>query len=764
MTGIGTRSRKIDGYDKAIGRALYTDDIQLSGMLHAKIKRSSHIHAKIIHIDTSAAEKLPGVFAVVLGHEIAVPYGVIPWTKDEYPLCTDKVRYIGDAITAVAAIDEETANAAIKLIQVTYENLSPILDCETAAQTGNTPNSKVNEHAKRGNVTKHVALSFGDVDTALAESDVVVDNTFMFHGTTHAPIEPHCAIGDYNPRNGLTVHSSTQVPHYLHRSLAEVLGLSESHIRVVQPVVGGAFGGKSEPFDLEFIVAKLAMKTHRPVKCLYTREEVFLAHRGRHPMRMHFRCGADKEGRIKAVKSHIDIDGGAYASFGLVTAFYAGQLLTGPVGFDTYAFEATRYYTNKPACGPKRGHGSVQPRFAFEIHLDMLAEKLGMCPIDLRKDNFVGEHSRTVNGQAIGSMGLHQCLNAVAKASGWYERRGKMGYGRGLGVATSMYISGTNYPVYPNDMPQSSVQIKVDRSGRITLFSGASDIGQGSNSVLAHIACEELGAALESIHVVSSDTDLTPVDLGAYSSRVTLMMGTAAKDACQKIKRKIQMATAAHWQDKAPEDILLANGRVYCRGDTSLSISLVEAIWLAEAQFGALCDAGNYITVPRGGDYRGGTIGASPAYSCTAHIADVEVDVKTGKIKVHNIWVAHDCGKAINPTLVEGQMEGSTYMGYAEVAMENMLYGEGVRSGMLVGPNLLDYRIPTSLDTPIIEAHIVERPDPNGPYGAKEAGEGPLHSTIPAVANAIYDAVGIRLFELPFTPAKILQAIQKGGC
>lgn len=777
--GIGARRRKIDGLDKATGRAQYADDIQLPGMLHAKIKRSVRAHARLVSIDASAALAMPGVIAVITGADFDdKKYGIIPWTKDEEPLCREKARYIGDAIAAVAALDEETANAAVKAIRVEYEDLPYVGDVDEAKTTGDVPESKVNELAKRGNVTKRVELSFGDVDGALAGAAHVVDDTFSFQGTTHAPIEPHCAIGDYDHRGHLTVISSTQVPHYLHRDLAEILGLPESRVRVVQPVVGGAFGGKSEPFDLEFVVAKLSMKTGRPVKCLYTREEVFLAHRGRHPMRMRFTSGCDEQGCIKAVKSDIDIDGGAYASFGMITSYYAGQLLTGPVGMETYAFTATRYYTNKPACGPKRGHGSVQPRFAFEIQLDMLAEKLGMDPIELRKRNFVGEGQRTVNGQLLGSSGLLECMEAVAKASGWRERRGQLPRGRGLGVATSMYISGTNYPIYPNDMPQSGVQVQVDRSGRVTLFSGASDIGQGSDTVLATLACEELGVEMGDVRVVSSDTDLTPVDLGAYSSRVTLMMGHAALEACRKLREQVQDAVCALWNDDeaarkvtdgacAPDDVLLGDGRVWYRGDTSLGMTTREAFRVAEARFGTLGATGGYRTHARGGDYRGGTIGASPAYSATAHVADVEVDEETGYVHVHKIWVAHDCGRALNPVLVEGQIEGSTYMGMAEVWMEEMLYGDKAfhggknrRHGMLVGPSLLDYRIPTSLDTPPIEAFIVEKPDPNGPYGAKEAGEGPLHSTIPAVANAIYDAVGVRLFELPFTPAKVRAALK----
>jgi CO/xanthine dehydrogenase Mo-binding subunit len=482
--------------------------------------------------------------------------------------------------------------------------------------------------------------------------------------------------------------------------------------------------------------------------------------------------GAQEDGTILAVRNLIDIDGGAYASFGMITAFYAGQLLTGPVGMKSYHFHATRYYTNKPACGPKRGHGSVQPRFAFEVMCDMMAERLKIDPIEFRKHNAVAEMSSTINEQKIGSLALKEVLDQVASASSFYDKRGKMPFGRGLGVASSMYISGTNYPVYPNDMPQSSVVVRLDRSGRIILFSGAADIGQGSNSVLAQFAEQELGAKLEQISVISGDTDLCPVDLGSYSSRVTLMMGLAAKEALEKARRSLAESFAhylnndQHWQSFFPEPINwchieFAEGKVFHRHNKEALLDLVKVIELAENKHGALVFIGNYRTTPRGGDYRGGSIGASPAYSCTAHIADVSVNTNTGQLTINKIYVAHDCGKAINPQLVSGQIEGSTYMGAAEVFLEHFLTDEteGARKGLLINPNLLDYRIPTSLDTPDIEAFIVEKPDPFGPYGAKEAGEGPLHSAIPAIANAIYDAVKIRLFSLPFTPSKILAAL-----
>ena len=760
---IGSSMAKKDAMAKATGRAVYADDMALPGMLHAKILRSPHPHARILSIDTAAAEAMDGVKAVVTGADMPEKYCIIPWTRDEEPLCVDKVRFIGDAVAAVAAVDEDTAIRALDAIRVLYEPLPAWFDPRDALEPG--PGEEHIHAPKKeghnGNITKMLNLEFGPVDDELATSDVVVEGDYYFEGSTHAPIEPHCAIGYVDPEGKLTVWSSTQVPHYLHRELARVLDLDVARIRVVQPAVGGAFGGKSEPFDLEFCVAKLAQKAGRPVKILYTREEVFYSHRGRHPMRMKCRLGADRSGKIRAVDHEILLDGGAYASFGLVTAYYAGQLLTAPYSFGSYRFDSKRVYTNKPPCGPKRGHGSVQPRFAFEVQLDRLARTLEMDPIELRRRNFMGT-GRTINELRVQSNGFLECLDAVEKASGWKDKHGRMPRGRGIGVAGSCYISGTNYPIYPNDMPQSAIQMAVERSGRVTVWSGASEIGQGSDSVVAYIAAEELGVPLDYVRVVSTDTDQVPVDLGAYSSRETFMVGNAAIHAARQIREKVAGSVAEAWEVK-PQRVGLAGGWAFDLKDTSRRMPISEAFNLAEAKHGTLGSTGWYDT-PKDvhGEYRGGTIGASPAYSFTAHVAEVEVDEDTGFVDVKNIWIAHDCGRALNPVLVEGQMEGSAYMGFAEAIMEEQVFKSELegKAGLHNGPSLLDYRIPTSLDTPDMQSFIVESIDPEGPYGAKEAGEGPLHPSIPAIANAIHDAVGIRMDSLPFSPPRVWRALQ----
>lgn len=766
---LGRRNRKPEGLRKGTGREIYTDDLALAGMLHAKLLRSPHPHARIVSIDAQYAIQIPGVYGVITGRDMPTAYGIIPWTRDEHALALDRVRYVGDAVACVAAVDEETACAAIEAIEIQYEELPFYLEPEEALtdEAAAVPIHAPKREGRNGNVTKKVELEFGPVDDLMRESDVVVEGDYFFHGTTHAPIEPHCAIGNLDADGLLTVWSSTQVPHYLQRELARVLELDVARVRVVQPAVGGAFGGKSEPFDLEFCVALLALRTGRPVKLLYTREELFYSHRGRHPMKMWYRVGASWDGKLKAVDARSLLDGGAYASFGLVTTYYSGQLLTAPYELESYRFDSTRVYTNKPPCGPKRGHGSVQPRFAFEVSLDKVAAELGIDPIELRRHNFMGT-GRTVNEFRVQSNGFLECLDAVEKASEWTEKHGKLPYGRGVGVAGSCYISGTNYPIYPNEMPQAAVQVQVERSGRVSVLHGASEIGQGSDATMAAIAAEELGVPLGYVRVLSADTDIVPVDLGAYSSRETLMVGNACLHACGQIGDLVR-ASVGRVFETSPERVRLAGGWAFdleAPKDADRRMPIAAAFQLAEAEHGTLGAVGHYNTPKEGvhGEYRGGTIGASPAYSFTAHVAEVEVDPETGFVDVKTIWVAHDCGRALNPMLVEGQMEGSAYMGFAEAIMEQQVMKRGdPEGGLHDAPSLLDYRIPTSLDCPELVALIVEAADPEGPYGAKEAGEGPLHPSLPAIANAIWDAVGVRMDSLPFTPDRVWRALREDG-
>jgi 4-hydroxybenzoyl-CoA reductase subunit alpha len=680
--------------------------------------------------------------------------GIMPSTQDETALAVDKVRYVGEPVAAVAALDEDIAFEALSLIDVTYEDLEPIFTIEEALEREDV---KIHEDARRANVFKEVHLSFGDVDAGFAGADHVRDDWFFFEGNTHAPIESHACVASYDADAKLTLWTSTQVPHYLHRELEKVLGLPRARIRVIATPNGGAFGGKSDPFGHEFAAALLSMRTKRPVKITLDREEVFYAHRGRHPVKMQLRTGVKRNGEITAVHFRSFLDGGAYASYGIATTYYTGALLTVTYRVPTYKFDGVRVYTNKPPCGPKRGHGTTQPRYAFECQLDKIATDLGFDPIEYRLRILQPANSRTVNDLRITSMGLGECLTAVRQRTGWNEKRARRVKGHGLGAAGSAYISGAGLPIYWNEMPHSGAEIRIDRGGGVTVMCGTSEIGQGSDNMLAAVTAEALGILPEDVHVVSGDTSLAPVDLGSYSSRVTMMAGNATKDAGLKLRALLVEAASARLG--VPADRLnAAFRRIYDLKDPEKFLTFVEAANLAEATHGTLVAAGSYKPPAGiGGTYKGAGVGPTPAYSYQAAVAEVSVDLETGQLTVEKITTAHDCGRALSPVNAEGQVEGSAYMGYGEIAVEEQVF----RGGLHKKPSLLDYKLPTSLDTPQLEAILVESMDSEGPYGAKEAGEGPLNPVIPAIANAVYDAIGVRFDETPITAEKILDALGK---
>ncbi len=750
---IGRRLPKVNAWAHLTGTARYADDIVLPRMLYGRLLRSTQPHARIERIDVSRALAHPGVVAAVTGQDMPEKMGIMPSTQDETALAVDRVRYVGEPVAAVAALDEDTAFESLSLIDVDYEPLAPIFTIEEALEREDV---KIHEHARRANVFKEVHLSFGDLDAGFAAADHVRDDWFFFEGNTHAPIETHACVASYEGDGRLTLWTSTQVPHYLHRELEKVLKLPRSRIRVIATPNGGAFGGKSDPFGHEFAACLLSMRTGRPVKVTLDREEVFYAHRGRHPVKMRIKTGVKKDGEITAVHYQSFLDGGAYASYGIATTYYTGALLTVTYRIPAYKFDGVRVYTNKPPCGPKRGHGTTQPRYGFECQLDKIAEDLSLDPIELRKRILQPPHSRTVNQLRITTMGLGECLDAVNRATRFSERRRMLPPGKGIGVAGSAYISGAGLPIYWNEMPHSGAEVRIDRGGGVTVMCGTAEIGQGSDMVLASVTAEVLGILPEDVHVVSGDTSLAPVDLGSYSSRVTFMAGNAVRAAADKLREHL-VAVAAEKLGVPAERLVSAYRRVYDRDDPERGMSFVEAAVAAESRYGTLAAAGSYTPPRLAGDYKGSGVGPSPAYSYQACVAEVSVDVDTGAITVEKLTTAHDCGRALNPANVEGQIEGSAYMGYGEIIAEEQVF----RGGLHKKPSLLDYKLPTSLDTPALEAIVVETVDAEGPFGAKESGEGPLNPVIPAIANAVYDAIGVRFDETPITPDKVLEALGK---
>ena len=756
---IGVPRRRVDGRAKVTGQTRFADDIFLPRMAHCKLLRSPHPHARIRKINASRALARPGVYLVLTGKDLPIQYGILPVSQDEQALCVDHVRHVGDPIAAVVAREELTAFEALDLIDVEYELLATISDPEEALAT---PEPRIHEYGEEGNIHKQVALEFGNVQQGFAEADEIFEDTFFYQGSTHLAIEQHASVAIKDADGKLTIWSSTQTPHYLHRALAKVLEMPPAHIRVIATPNGGGFGGKSDPFNHEIVVAKAALVLDRPVKICLTREEVFYCHRGRHPVLMKFKTGVKKNGTIAGMHLQTLIDGGAYGSYGVASTYYAGALQTTTYHIPRYRYEGCRTFTNKPPCGPKRGHGTPQPRFGQEVQLDKIAEKLHIDPAELRLRIVEAPNAVTANFLRLGTVNLTECIRRVVKISDWKNKFRKFPAGRGVGMGCSAYLTGAGLPIYWNKMPHSGVQLKFDRGGGVSIFCGATEIGQGSDDVLAGIVAEVLGIDPFDIRLFTGDTDLGPVDLGSYSSRVTLMAGNAAIQAAERGKSLLAEAVALKLE--IPKDRLcFADKRVFDSTAPEKGVSFAEAICLAEARFGTIGTVGSYTPPKSPALYKGGGVGPSPTYSYSAAVVEVAVNPVTGWVHVPKVWIAHDIGRALNPTLVRGQVEGSVYMGLGEALMEEQEFRRLPKrlSHALVHkfPSMLEYKSPTSLDMPEVVTELVEDPDPRGPFGAKEVGQGPLLPIMPAVANAVYDAVGVRIDEVPITPEKVMKAL-----
>jgi 4-hydroxybenzoyl-CoA reductase subunit alpha len=814
---IGKPVALIDSAEKTTGRGKYADDFSLPGMLIGKILHSPVPHANIKRIDASRAEALPGVRCVVVGTDAPNKYGILPVGHDETALAVDKVRYVGDNVACVVAESERIAEQALELIDVEYEPLPAWFDPEDSMKA----QSDWIHSQRPNNIEKEYHHVFGDPDKGFVEADAIAEGRFLANEVTHAAMEPHATLAYFEPDsqtgepNRLVVISSTQVPYYLQHKLSIVLDMPMANIRVIKPLVGGGFGGKSEIIPLEIMSAVAARKARAPVKITYTREEVFWAHRGRPRTIIELKTGAKRDGAITAVAAKVIQDGGAYCSYGVVTILYSGALLGALYDIPNIRYDGYRVLTNKPACGAMRGHGTVNVRFAFEALLDELAEKIGMDPVRIRQHNLLKPPCITVNGLRVQSYGLPECIEKVVDGSQWFERRGKLGRGRGLGIGCSHYVSGAANSIIRSDMPHSTVNIKIDRDGGVIVYTGASDIGQGSDTMVAQIAAETLGCKLSRVKVVAADTDLTPVDIGSYSSRVTFMNGNATLRAAEIVRKKIVEAAACKMAC-APEEVMIKGDHV-CRSKAQNGasdevnqerssaellevrdaprgspgptvsgrvegqilrnsvqqkradegpkheMSFEEAVVTAMDFHGTLTGTGAYAPPPeaRGGAHKGAGVGPSPAYSYAAQVAEVSVDEETGVVTVHKVWAAHDCGRALNPVSVEGQVIGSVWMGLGQALEEEFVW----KDGLLMNPGLLEYKSPSAVESPEIVSYIVESIDPEGPFGAKECSEGSLAAVIPAIANAIYDAVGIRLHEAPFTPERVLATLRarKGG-
>ncbi len=752
--GVGQRMPLYDGVEKVTGRAKYTADLFPRDALVGRIYRSPLPHAELIEVDVSAARSLPGVVAVITGADCDIPYGILPIAQNEFPLARDRVRYFGEPVAAVAAVDEETAERALKLIRLHVREL-PIIDSIAKARA---PDAALLHDKKPGNIEREVHNEFGDTAAGFAAADLVREQTYHAAEVNHAQMEPHAAFAAWEPeREQLTLHTCSMVPYYVHKKVAQCLGIDTAQVRVIKPYVGGAFGARVETLNFEIIVSLLARAARGAVRMQLTREESMLTHRGRPESETRVKLGMTRDGRITACECEVVQRGGAYAGYGIITILYAGALLNGIYDVKNVKYDGYRVYTNTPPCGAMRGHGTVNTRVAFESLMTSMAAELDLDPIEVRRRNRIPGPSVTPNGLRVESYGLPQCLDKVEEASGWRQLRGKLPKWKGIGMACSHFVSGSAKPVHFTGEPHATIVLKLDFDGGISILSGAADVGQGSTTIVAQVVVEVLGVDWRRVRVITNDSAVTPKDNGSYSSRVTFMVGNATLDAAQKLKQVLVEAAARRLQVE-PDQVECLGESFHVLGDPSRAVSFSDATAEALVDTGTLHVKGTF-TCPiefQGGKHRGGAVGSTMGFSYAAQVVEVSVDPVTCRVSVDKIWAALDCGFAINPLAVEGQIQGGVFMGMGQGLSEQTRY----ENGKMSAANFLDYGFPTMAETPPIEVFIVESIDPNGPFGAKEASEGPLAGFPAALADAVRDATGLEFHEWPLTPERIAKAME----
>jgi len=749
---VGKNITRSDSREKATGAAIYADDIKLPGMLHGAILRSPVPHARIAHIDVERAASLPGVKSVVTGEDTPkVKYGnwrLFPGTQDEYPLAVDKVRFVGDEVAAVAAVDRDTALEALDLIQVDYEELPPVYETSDALAEG-AP--LIHEDAE-SNISLDRKIAYGDPDKGFSEADYVREDTFRVHAVNHAYLEPCSTLAQCDQDGRITLWTSTQTPYIVQCLLASTLGMRENDIRVIKPNVGGGFGGKMELRPWEFCAAFLAKKTGRPVKFTLTRAEELTTGRRRHPMTITSKLGFKKDGTLTAKDLKIDLDGGAYNAMGPTATFLCGNFGAMLYRYPHYRFLGRHIYTNKPPASAMRGFGAPQSLFATEAQMNIAAEDLGIDPIDLRLKNAMVSGDTIPDVATISSCGFVESLEAVREMCNWDEKRKTLKPGQGIGIGCYSFITGGVFNWFNTQYPFSAAEVRAFSDGTVHLLTMASDIGQGSDTALKQILAEELGLRTTDIRITTADTAMTPqADLGTWGSRVTLMAGNAVIDAARKIKKQLFGAVSARFDLNVIYDLECREGRIQVKGRPDRGMGFGEAVAMVQkANRGEPIFArGSYTPRSKGL--------VTPAFSFGAQVAEVDVDRETGIVEVKRMWTAHDCGTIINRTSVEGQLEGSIHMGLGYALSEQLT----IEDGKTLNTTFLDYKIPSALDMPPGESVCIETYEPEGPMGAKEAGEGLVSPTAPAITEAVYDATGYRCKDLPITPEKILQGMDE---
>ncbi|MDP2644687.1 MAG: molybdopterin-dependent oxidoreductase [Desulfobacterales bacterium] len=751
---IGKPIHRVDGRVKVTGEAKYTADLSLPGMLWGKVLRSPLAHARILNIDASRALRLPGVRAVVTGRDArGENFGFLPHTRDKKALETEKVRYVGDEIAAVAAIDKDIAEEALDLIQVDYEPLEAVFDPVEAMKDGAPA---IHDHVKN-NISAETHLNWGDLEQGFARSDLIREGKFTTQAVVHGFIEPHAALAYWESTGRAQIWASKQSPYIAYRHLARGLGIPLSKLRLVQPYVGGGFGGKHEPMGCDFAALLLSQKTGRPVKIVYSQEEVFLSGRRRHPFIFWVKVGMRKDGNIQAVSLKAIADGGAYTSVGPLSILLPGANLGVPLRIPAAKYDGFRIYTNKLLSGPLYGHCMPQTRYAVESVLDEMAEELGFDPVDLRLINSLEAGEKTADGKQITTWGFKETVQAVADSLDFKNKFGKGRKGRilhGVGIGSNPgFVSGRL-----GGHEGSAAMVKLFEDGGVTLIHGATDVGQGAETVLCQIVAESLGIDITEVNSSRVDTELTPMDPGTFGSRTTYTSGHAAIVATEDAKEQLA-AAAAEKLECNPQDLQFKDHRIFVKGSPEKGISLLEAVRTCFYTKGAPV-IGRGTAAPKSGkmDYSTGTGKQFPAFSSGSQGVEVEVDAETGEVRLTRMVISHDCGRALNPLALEGMQHGGAASAAGQVLLEEMSLDQGVP----LATSFMDYALPTVMDAaPVMECFHVETEDPSGPFGAKDAGEGAQIAGLPAVAAALYDAIGVRFRDLPITREKVLAALSE---
>jgi 4-hydroxybenzoyl-CoA reductase subunit alpha len=752
VIGVGTPRR--EAWAKATGAAQYTDDLSLPGMLHGRLLRSTVPHARVRHVDVSRARALPGVAAVITAADVPrVRYGnwrLFPATQDEVALASDTVRFIGDEIAAVAAVDRDTAEEALGLIHVEYEELPAVFDLDAAL----APGAPAIHAETPGNVSVTRSIAYGDLEAGFARADYVREDTFLLQAVSHAYMEPCATLAQADGQGRVTLWTSTQAPAIVQALLASVLGLRESDVRVIKPFVGGGFGGKMElrPFDV--CAAFLARLTGRPVKFVLTRGEELATGRRRHPMRLRSRVGFRRDGTLCAKDFTVHLDGGAYNSMGPTATFLVGNFGAMLYRYPAYRYAGAHVYTNNPPAGAMRGFGAPQALFATESQMNEAAVELGIDPIELRRRNAMRPGDVIPDVATIGTCAFTECLDRVAAMSDWQHQRTSARPGTGIGVGCYSFITGGNFNWFNTTYPFSAAEVRAYADGTVHLLTMAADIGQGSDTVLQQILAEELGLRLEDVQLTAADTAITPKgDLGTWGSRVTLMAGNAVRDAARKIRDELFRMASLKLDLNVIHELECKDGQVRVKGRPDRAISFGAAVAMVQ-------QANRGEPLVARGSYTPRDMGlVTPTFSFGAQVAEVEVDPETGRTHVTRIHTAHDCGTVLNPLAVEGQVEGCIQMGLGYALSEELVMHEG----RTLNPSFVDYKMPTALDMPATFAEVIEVPDPRGPFGAKESGEGPVSPTAPAIADAVWHATGFRCKTLPITPERVLAGMAAPG-